>query len=214
MSIVRDLLHRYRDVLERIVAADGHDGVLEVTRNLSDEELKFILHLTTTDENDNDHEWRELHRVLGGTDSELITLALSCRKSMNDAIGRDVNGENSDSFESTDQIIGIRASPYLGLTGGTTMIRFELKTARGNSVRFGEDLEDSMWIGLGILEVVANSTKSMVERFGISRDRIEWGDKFAERLVAAENTVGEIRRLFGRHPQGSDAEPKKSEGEE
>ena len=59
-----------------------------------------------------------------------------------------------------------------------------------------QDLEDTLWIGAAILQVVSEAMRTMNGTLDSEARSGCIGEVFEENLKRAEATVGEIRRIF------------------
>ena len=59
-----------------------------------------------------------------------------------------------------------------------------------------QDLEDTLWIGAAVLQVVSETMQTMDGTLSSEARSGCIGEVFEENLKHAEDTVGEIRRIF------------------
>lgn len=59
-----------------------------------------------------------------------------------------------------------------------------------------QDLEDTLWIGAAVLQVVSETMRTMDGTFSSEARSGCIGEVFEENLKHAEDTLGEIRRIF------------------
>lgn len=75
------------------------------------------------------------------------------------------------------------------------MINLRLKAGEQSLVS-RQDLEDTLWIGAAVLQVVSEAMRTMDGTLSSEAQRGCIGEIFEENLKRAEDTVGEIRRIF------------------
>ena len=180
-------LRRNREVLTRISASNSIQ-----LEELSEEDKRFIAKLMRVDE----PEWGDLLNALRETDSELSAIAQLARETVKFAFEE---AESDEPFRFSSRIQSVSASPYLGIENGVPFIRLIFKTANEKSIYSDQDLEDALGIGVAVVQSIARTAQSMVEKLGIPPERIEWGDEFGTRLALAEKYTKTLRRLYGQH---------------
>lgn len=190
MAIGIEEIRRIREAFERVVSAGGGEEALREFRNLSREQESIVRELMDLDESD----WRRLLGTLGETDPERSDSSRSAK----DGIESIQSDQANQPFRLSSQIQNVGVFPYLSLESGVPLLRFIFKTADGKTLLSDQDLEDSLWIGVAVLQSVERSVRAMIEDCGIAPDRIVWGHQFGARLELAEESTTLLRGLYGR----------------
>ena len=188
MKIELEEFRRHREVLGRISDAGDVADVRSELENLSLEEFHLLRKLDEIGGAD----WKFLLGVLRETEPNLAIIAESSRKAAISAFNDIRSGEP---FQYSSRILSVSFSPYLDIAAGNQVIRLIFKTSE-ESIISDQDLEDSLGIGVAILDAVARSVGMAVEDVGVPPERIEWGDEFKNRLALAERAVSTLRRLY------------------
>lgn len=77
-----------------------------------------------------------------------------------------------------------------GLTIGLTF------KAREETLATRQDLEDTLWVGVAVVQVVRETMQSMKETLSLPAQRACVGSDFEDNLVRAEEAIAEIRQLY------------------
>ena len=182
----------HRELLTRISNASSDRDVRRELSELPQEGQRFIDELRTLDESD----WASLLRTLRENDSELSVIVRSAREMIKSVVEEP---ESDELFRLSSGIQAVFASSYLGIGNRVPYVRLIFKTADNETVYSDQDLEDALGIGTAVLQMVAESARSMVENLGIQPDRIVWGDEFEARLARAEEYTSTLRNLYNQH---------------
>lgn len=192
MEIELEEIRRSRDILERVGSAGGGAETRRELETLSKEQESVLHELMDLHESD----WRSLRGKLEEFDPELSAIVQSARSGIRSMVEEE---EQDEPFRVSSRIQSMEAFPYLSLQYGVSFIRVTFKSADGKSFSSDQDLEDSLWVGMAVLQSVADSARKMVEELGIPPERVVWGDEFEGRLALAEESVRTLRRLYGGH---------------
>ena len=99
---------------------------------------------------------------------------------------------SADVFSPIRQI-GHHLSLDFGSPSLVVRLRFHGETS---SFESRQDLEDTLWIGAVVVEIVRRTIRKMDDVLSPEAKSACIGDNFEERLKQAEDAVGEIRRMF------------------
>lgn len=178
MILSAERLSRAKNDIANVVAAlEVQDG-----RNVSPEGHRLLTELTELD----DAMWASL---LGSIeDSELREHLGSLRQMLADA--KEVSPAGA--FSQIRQVDHLAAFDF-SLRSLMISLRFK---AGEQSLVSRQDLEDTLWIGAAVLQVVSDVMRTMDGTLSSEARSSCIGDIFEENLKRAEDTVGEIRRIF------------------
>ena len=190
MVIELEKLLETRDLLASVGSANGVTEARDAWNALSQEHQRFMSQLKNMEEAD----WVELLSAARRSDVGLCAIMQAARQAIRLV---DVEGDKHGPFKFSSRIVALSASPYLGLRSNMPIIRLVFTSKNDESFIVDQDIEDSFWVGASVVEFVAESVQSMVEKFGISPEQISWGTQFEAHLVATETATATIRQLLG-----------------
>ena len=98
----------------------------------------------------------------------------------------------------------MEALPQIGAVGHTTSYDFSRRSlaihlsfkAGEKSLASNQDLEDTLWIGATVVQVVSEAMRTMEGTLRLDAQRKCIGMAFEENLKKAEDAVREIRRIY------------------
>lgn len=179
----------HRELLTRISNADSDRDVRRELSESPEESRRFIHELGTLDES----EWEDSLRTLQEDDLELSVIVESARE----AIKSFVEAAESDvPFRFSSRIQTVAAAPFLGIGDRVPYIRLIFRTSEGETIYSDQDLEDTLGVGMAVLQSAAETAQAMIQALGIQPDRIVWGDEFEARLALAEEYTRLLRSLY------------------
>ncbi len=175
---------------ERLVGAkkDLADVVAAFTTrndsNVSQEGRRVVDELWALD----DAEWDALLASL--EDSELRDLLGSVRQRASEV-------KRLLSADAVPQIRQILHRKSFYFSQQSLMILLRFNNGKGQSLLdSNQDLEDTLWIGAAVLQVVSDAMQDMDSTLNSEAQRRCIGTLFEQNLKRAEDAMGEIRRIF------------------
>lgn len=198
MNIDFKTLYQHRQLLTRIAEAGSSEDMLSEFQSSSDEERNIVETLLNSDET----AWSELLDELKAANTEFASIAETVRASLLSFIPSQVSQEGPFAFSSRIQQVFF--APYLGLASRGAIIRLYLKTFDDKTLVSDQDLEDTLGVGAVIVESVADTVNSMIDRLGVSPDLVSWGSEFEKRLLRAEQAVQTLRKHYAQRQTPSD----------
>ena len=188
----RDDILRIERALAAIGDAETAEDTLRALSELPEPVYRVISILRQSDDPDVPRAIRET----GEPEANLADIDAAVRNTLASVI---VASEHKDSeadfpFRFFSRVTGLESSPFLALKNATPVIRLVFKTAEKDTFVSDQDLEDSLWIGVAILEAVANTVKS-IEGLMIPSEKIEFGNDFEDHLDRAERALKAARSV-------------------
>ena len=180
VTVSTERLKRAKKELADAVAAfqTGDDG------NVSQEGRRLVEELGTLD----DAEWDPL--LASVEDDELRDLLGSVRQRTSEV-------KRLHSVGALPQIRQILYRQSFDFSQRSLMIPLRFNNAGGHSLLdSNQDLEDTLWIGTAIFQVVSDAMQAMDDALNLEAQRRCIGTAFDENLRKAEDAVGEIRRML------------------
>lgn len=93
------------------------------------------------------------------------------------------------------QIRSVRHATSFDLARQSLKILLNMKAGE-NSLESNQDLEDTLWIGAAVVEVVSDSMLAMERTLHLEAQRNCVGTVFEENLMKAEKALREVRRIY------------------
>ena len=185
-----------REVLELIVAAKGVMEIREITNRQSGEMSQWINRLVICGWK----EWSEMRGKLDSEEPELALLAQRARERAQEILAERLVGEP---FDFSTSIVGLEAAPFIGLKNRRPLIRLIFKNREGRALVTDQDIEDTLWIAAGILEVVADAVVEVSEGLGVRWEHVQWGEEFESNLNSMLQSARRLTDARGRQIKDS-----------
>ena len=184
MSLSPDQLRVVKDDLVRFLAAEDWPDISEQGKRTVIELAKAPL------------DGSELLRSLAEEDVELADLAVAVKKKVDSA--------RSIAWEFGHRITKVGHLPMAHVGSGDMVVCLRLS---GEDVTFdiAQDLEDTLWLGMVVVEAVKESIGTMGKTLNAATARKAIGSQFADNLARLETATAEIRQLHVAFQPGDEA---------
>ena len=123
---------------------------------------------------------------LAAEDSELAEIARAVTDKMREI--------RADQLHLGHRITQVGHAPLLQVDRGRMIVRLRL-VGEDETFDLAQDLEDTLWLGIVIVEAVQESMESMREKLSLAAARENLGEQMAARIERLEGLVSEISRL-------------------
>lgn len=100
----------------------------------------------------------------------------------------------ADQLDLGHRITQVGHAPLLQVDRGRMIVRLRL-VGEDETFDLAQDLEDTLWLGMVIVEAVQESMESMRETLSLATARENLGEQLADRIERLEGAVSEIGRL-------------------
>ena len=181
MDLSAERLNRAKKDIEGIVAAFKTGDY----NSVSQEGRRLVEELSALD----DAGWNLLLASL--EDGELRDLLGSVRQRMS---------KEKDFWRSIDPIRQIRNIEYqflFDISQQSLMVFLRFNNVKRESLLDqNQDMENTLWVGAAVVEVVSEAMKAMDGTLNPEAQRVCTGSDFEKNLKKVEDAVGEIRRIF------------------
>lgn len=123
---------------------------------------------------------------LAAEDAELAVIAR--------AVADKVREIKADQLDLGHRITQAGHAPLLLVDSGRMIVRLRL-VGEDETFDLAQDLEDTLWLGMVIVQAVQESMESMRETLSLATARENLGEQLADRIERLEGVVSEIGRL-------------------
>ena len=179
MPVSREQLGKVKDDLRRFVESESE------LPEISDEGKRAVEQLAQLDATDSGF----LDR-LAAEDAELAEIARAVKDKVDE-----IANSRSVPISFPPPIRQVGHVPMLEVERGQMTVRLGLVAGNEGVFEMAQDLEDTLWLGMMVVEAVQESMASMKETLSPATARDNLGEQLTDRLGRLEKAVVAIRRL-------------------